>query len=59
MIGQERHEVERKIAAILKVLNDSTEPLPAEHRNKPVEQGEREDIDVKGKSIVSPRIGGI
>ena len=27
MIGQESHEVERKIAAILKVLSDSTEPL--------------------------------
>ncbi len=27
MIGQESHEVERKIAAILKVLSDSSEPL--------------------------------
>jgi len=27
VIGQESHEVERKIAAILKVLSDSTEPL--------------------------------
>lgn len=27
MIGQETHEVERKIAAILEILNDFSDPL--------------------------------
>jgi hypothetical protein len=39
--------------------NETSKCLPEEHSNKAVEQDERDDVDVKGESIVSPRIGGI